>query len=103
MRNKELSIFRVTVERERVVKESRVVRVLAYTSDSAKMIAKQKRPREGWVQTALNKSHNSASTTVFGESSVQRLGPALALPDDPAERQRLLNDSSFVLKLEGEE
>ena len=100
--DKELSIFRVTVERERVVKERRVVRVLAYTSDSAKMMAKQRRPSEGWTQSALVKSQNSGATTTFGASFVERLGPAV-LPDDAAERYRLLNDSSYVLKIEGEE
>ena len=100
--DKTLSVFRVTVERERVIKERRVVRVLAYTPDSAKMIAKQKRPSEGWTQTPLAKNQNSAVTTTFGASCVEYLGLAEPLPDDAGERHRLLNDSSHVLKIEGE-
>lgn len=100
---KELSVFRVTVERDRVVTERRTVLVTAYTSDSAKMLAKQRRPADGWVQVSSAKSQNSGSTTVFGASRVEFIGPAAPLPDDPAERHRLLNDSSYVLKIEGEE
>ena len=97
-----MSVFRVTVERDRTITERRTVRVLAYTSDSAKMIAKQKRPADGWVQVSSAQSPNSASTTVFGASRVELLGAAPALPDDPAERHRLLNDSHYVLRVEGE-
>lgn len=100
--SKELSVFRVVVERERVIKERRDVRVVAYTSDSAKMIAKQRRSSEGWVQIALAKNQNSAVTTTFGASYVERIGLAAPLPDDALERHRLLNDASYVLKIEGE-
>ncbi|MFT0532245.1 hypothetical protein ACMHYJ_05330 [Castellaniella hirudinis] len=64
--------------------------------------AKQKRPGDGWAQESIKKNLNSAETTYFTEAVVTYAGPAEGLPDDPKERHRLLNDSAFVVKLEGE-
>lgn len=91
----------VTVQRERVVVERRTVRVIAYTADAAKMLAKQKRPREGWELSSAHSSHNSGSTTTFGPSEVALIGPA-QVPADAQERHQLLNNSTFVVRVKGE-
>ena len=96
------NVYLVTVSRDRIVRETRTVQVIAYTADAAKMLAKQKRPKEGWEFSSLNQSHNSAETTTFGPSDVQLIGIANDLPDDGAQRHELLNSSSFVVRLKGE-
>lgn len=96
------NLYLVTVERERVITERRTVQVVAYTPDSAKQIAKQKRPSEGWQSLAINKNQNSKSTTSFGPSWVDFLGVVNEIPDDPIERHALLNDSMYVVKVQGE-
>lgn len=96
------NVYLVTVERERVVKERRVVQVIAYTPDAAKMIAKQKRPNEGWEFQSLNRSLNSGATTTFGPSFVRLIGAAEGLPVNGHERHALLNDSHFIVKVKGE-
>lgn len=98
----EIGVYMVTVERERIVRETRTVRVIARSAYGAKMLAKQKRPGDGWAQESIKKNLNSAETTCFTEAVVTYVGPAEGLPDDPKERHRLLNDSAFVVKIEGE-
>lgn len=97
-----LSVYQVTVTRERLVRETRSVQVIARSAHGAKMLAKQKRPRDGWIQEPIKKGLNSAETTRHLESVVKRIGVADGLPDDPVERHRLLNDSVFVVRIEGE-
>lgn len=100
-RKEKPSIYLVTVERQRVVRETRTVQVIAFTPDAAKMQAKQKRPKEGWEYSPIKSSLNSGSTTTFGPSHVEYIGEA-DVPADPVERHRLLNDSAFVVKVKGE-
>ena len=95
------NVYLVTVERDRVVREKRTVQVIAYTSDAAKMLAKQKRPKDGWQQLPAHANQNSVATTTFGPSSVEYVGIA-DVPSDPLERHKLLNDSAFVVKVQGE-
>ncbi|MDR0274139.1 MAG: hypothetical protein LBI48_02125 [Burkholderiaceae bacterium] len=103
VRNKgDLNVYLVTVQRERVVTEGRVVQVIAYTPESAKMIAKQKRPNEGWEYVPVHRNLNSGSTTKFGPSHVSLIGPADGLPSDGQERHAVLNDSKFIVKVKGE-
>ncbi len=101
-RKGELCVYIVTVERERLVKETRKVRVIARSEYGAKMLAKQKRPNDGWVQESVNRNLNSPETTRFSGGVAEYIGPAKGLPNDPQKRHALLNDSAFVVKIEGE-
>jgi hypothetical protein len=96
------NVYEVTVTRDRVVRETRTVQVIAYTADAAKMLAKQKRPKEGWELCSLDQGRNSAATTTFGPSEVKLVGVANDLPEDSAQRHEILNLSSFVVRLKGE-
>ena len=100
-RREKPNVYLVTVERDRVIREKRTVQVIAYTADAAKMLAKQKRPREGWELSSAHSSHNSGSTTTFGPSEVALIGPA-QVPADAQERHQLLNESTFVVRVKGE-
>ena len=100
-RREKPNVYLVTVERDRVIREKRTVQVIAYTPDAAKMLAKQKRPKDGWEQWTAHASQNSAATTTFGPSFVEYVGIA-DVPNDPLERHKLLNDSAFVVKVQGE-
>jgi len=106
MKNREnkapLGVYEVTVQRERVVKETRTVQVIARSEYGAKMLAKQKRPGDGWIQESIKKNLNSAETTRFLDVAMKYVGPAEGLPDEPSVRHQLLNDSTFVVKIEGE-
>jgi len=106
MKNREnkapIGIYEVTVQRQRVVQETRTVQVIARSEYGAKMLAKQKRPGDGWIQESIKKSLSSAETTCFLDVAVKFLGEAKGLPDDSSERHRLLNDSAFVVRVAGE-
>lgn len=100
-RREKPNVYIVTVERDRVVRERRTVQVIAYTADAAKMLAKQKRPKDGWEYLPAKGNLNSGATTTFGPSFVQCVGVA-DVPDDAQERHKLLNDSRFTVKVQGE-